>query len=93
VIDVRSAAEFTGPLGPIPGAVNLPLDALQERIAALAPDKERRRVMVCKTDKRSARAAERLRRAGYGRIAVLRGGMEAWNRHGFPTARDNAPAR
>jgi uncharacterized membrane protein YdjX (TVP38/TMEM64 family)/rhodanese-related sulfurtransferase len=92
VIDVRSPAEFTGPLGHIPGAVNLPLDALQERIADLAPDKERPLIMVCKTDKRSAKAAEWLHRAGYGRSAVLRGGMEAWNRHGFPTARDNASA-
>ncbi|HYH20843.1 MAG TPA: VTT domain-containing protein [Azospirillum sp.] len=90
VVDVRSPAEFTGALGHIPGSINLPLDTLQERLGELSSDKERRLVMVCKTDKRSAKAATWLRRAGCGHVAVLRGGMEEWNRLGFPTARENA---
>jgi uncharacterized membrane protein YdjX (TVP38/TMEM64 family)/rhodanese-related sulfurtransferase len=90
VIDVRSPAEFTGPLGHVPGAINLPSDTLQRRIADLPSDKDRRLVVVCKTDKRSAKAAAWLLQAGYGRVAVLCGGMEERNRQGFPTARDHA---
>lgn len=36
--------------------------------------------LLRRTDKRSARAAEMLRGAGFADMAVLRGGMEQWNR-------------
>jgi len=35
--------------------------------------------LVCRTDKRSAKAAELLGAAGFGRVVVLRGGMTLWN--------------
>jgi sterol desaturase/sphingolipid hydroxylase (fatty acid hydroxylase superfamily)/rhodanese-related sulfurtransferase len=87
VIDVRSPAEFTGPLGHIPGAINIPLETVRQRIADVAADKEQRLVLVCKTDKRSVKAAEWLSEAGYGRVAVLRGGMERWSRQRAPHPR------
>ncbi|MCW2242466.1 rhodanese-like domain-containing protein [Azospirillum canadense] len=90
VIDVRSPAEFVGPLGHIPGTINLSLDALQERITDIVPNKERCLSMVYKTDRRSTTAAAWLLQTGYGHVTVLRGGMEEWNRQGFPTVRDHA---
>jgi rhodanese-related sulfurtransferase len=77
VIDVRGPDEFTGPLGHIDAARNIPLDQIPARAAALLGE-QRPLVMVCHTDRRSAAAAEHLRRAGGAEIAVLRGGMVAW---------------
>ena len=85
VLDVRGPDEFTGPLGHIAGARNLPLDALAGSLQdLLAPGQAI--VAVCKTDRRSAAAARLLRDAGATEVSVLRGGMEGWNALGLPTA-------
>ncbi len=77
VIDVRGAAEFTGPLGHIDAARNIPLDQIPTHVADLLSE-QRPLVFVCHTDRRSAAAAEHVRRAGGSAVAVLRGGMVAW---------------
>jgi rhodanese-related sulfurtransferase len=41
-------------------------------------------VLVCRTDKRSAVAAQTLHNAGFTQIHVLRRGMEQWNEAGLP---------
>lgn len=77
VVDVRGPDEFTGPLGHIDSALNLPLDQIPARLVDLM-DEDRPLVLVCHTDRRSSAAADYLRRAGRQDIAVLRGGMTAW---------------
>jgi rhodanese-related sulfurtransferase len=84
VIDVRGRDEFTGPLGHICGACNLPVDTIEERMSELGDLERRPVVLVCRTDRRSAKAAEVLHAAGIADVAVLRGGMEQWNRTGLP---------
>jgi rhodanese-related sulfurtransferase len=84
VVDVRGPDEFTGPLGHIPEARNLPVDELSDRVAELGHLERRPVILVCRTDRRSARAAEILRGVGIADVAVLRGGMEQWNRAGLP---------
>jgi uncharacterized membrane protein YdjX (TVP38/TMEM64 family)/rhodanese-related sulfurtransferase len=79
IVDVRTADEFTGPLGHIARAVNIPVDELPARLVDLTPTPGRMIVVVCRTDRRSARAAAVLRSAGLHPVAVLRGGMERWN--------------
>ncbi len=79
VLDVRGPDEFAGPLGHIDGAVNLPLPDLSTQLDQLAADR-RPVIMVCLTDKRSARAAAELAAAGHRDVAVLRGGMDRWRR-------------
>ena len=88
LIDARGADEFNGPLGHIDGAVNVPVDTIVDGSADLTQWREREIVLVCRTDKRSARAADSLMAAGFPRIAVLRGGMEGWNALGLPVARN-----
>jgi rhodanese-related sulfurtransferase len=83
VIDVRGPDEFTGPLGHIGNAKNIPLDQIPLRAADLLKE-QRPLALVCHTDRRSAAAAEHLRRAGGSEIAVLRGGMVAWRSHAMP---------
>jgi uncharacterized membrane protein YdjX (TVP38/TMEM64 family)/rhodanese-related sulfurtransferase len=84
VIDVRGPDEFMGPLGHIRGACNLPVDTIEERMAELGGLKRRPVILVCRTDRRSATAADVLRVAGFADVAVLRGGMEQWNQASLP---------
>jgi uncharacterized membrane protein YdjX (TVP38/TMEM64 family)/rhodanese-related sulfurtransferase len=81
IIDVRDPDEFAGALGHIPGALNIPIDRLLSRLDQVKAAHGRQIVLVCKTDKRSARAAATLREAGVSSATVLQGGMAAWNMH------------
>ncbi|MBV9248919.1 MAG: rhodanese-like domain-containing protein [Acetobacteraceae bacterium] len=63
----------------------MPLPELTEN----TPDLARRNqpiVVVCKTDRRSARAAAELVAAGLKDVAVLRGGTDGWHDRGLPGA-------
>jgi rhodanese-related sulfurtransferase len=83
VIDVRGPDEFIGPLGHIAEAQNIPLDQIPAQTPGLLGT-NRPLVLVCHTDRRSAAAADHLRRAGGTDIAVLRGGMVAWRSRAAP---------
>ncbi len=91
VIDVRGTEEFNGPLGHIPAARNVPLGDLRARLAELEPARRCGLTLVCRTDKRSVKAADLLRQAGFAEVTVLRGGMEEWNRQGFEVAHHAKP--
>lgn len=81
VIDVRGPDEFTGPLGHIEGARNIPLDVLANETGALLRHAGPI-VFVCHSDRRSSAAAALLRQAGARDVTVLRGGMVAWRAGG-----------
>ena len=83
VIDVRGPDEFTGPLGHIADAMNLPLGELPSRLTEINALRDKPVVLVCRTDKRSTAAAQMLQVAGFSQPSVLRGGMEHWNEAGF----------
>jgi uncharacterized membrane protein YdjX (TVP38/TMEM64 family)/rhodanese-related sulfurtransferase len=92
IVDVREPDEFAGSLGHIPGACNLPLAALVADPNQLARFHDRPIVLVCRTERRSARAAQALAAANLPRVSVLRGGMERWNALGLPIEPDHEPA-
>jgi rhodanese-related sulfurtransferase len=83
LIDVRGPDEFNAPPGHLPGAINIPLPELPSRVAEVVA-RARPIVLVCKTDRRSARAAETLLAAGIPGVAVLRGGTDGWHQQGLP---------
>ncbi len=87
VLDVRPAADFTGELGHIAGAINIPLEELPKRFAELAPDEEHTIVLVCRTDRRSSKAAQLLSQQGFADVHVARMGMTGWNELGYPVQR------
>ncbi len=74
LVDVRQPDEVA--TGTLPGAINIPLDVLPERIGELDP--ARRVVVLCRSGGRSTRAAELLTAAGFGDVVNLAGGMLAW---------------
>jgi rhodanese-related sulfurtransferase len=82
LVDVRQPEEFTAPSGHLPGAINVPLGDLAGRTNDLAARRQSI-VLVCKTDRRSARAAAELRAAGLRDVAVLRGGTDGWRARGL----------
>jgi uncharacterized membrane protein YdjX (TVP38/TMEM64 family)/rhodanese-related sulfurtransferase len=84
LVDVRGPDEFAGPLGHVAGATNLPLDMLPGRLRQALPHPERPVVLMCLTDKRSARAAALLREAGFRDVSVLRGGLKRWREASLP---------
>jgi rhodanese-related sulfurtransferase len=83
LIDVRGPDEFNTPPGHLPGAVNIPLPELSDRVAEVAAH-GRPIVLVCRTDRRSAKAAEMLLSAGLADVAILRGGTDGWHQLGLP---------
>ena len=84
LIDVRTPQEFAE--GHIAGAINVPLDSFDP--ATLPGAQGRDRVLYCRSDRRSAEAAEKLAEAT-GRNAVhLAGGILAWEEAGQEVARD-----
>jgi glyoxylase-like metal-dependent hydrolase (beta-lactamase superfamily II)/rhodanese-related sulfurtransferase len=87
VIDVREPEEFVGPLGHIPGALLVPMDALVRRLPKLAGFSDRDIVVVCRAGARSRTACAILGAAGLARVRNIEGGMLAWADAGLPVQR------
>ena len=85
VLDVRTPEEFAA--GHVPGAINVPHDQLEGRLAELAPLRDKDVVVYCKSGRRSALALEVLGRNGYTRLRHLEGDMPAWEAGG-PAGRE-----
>ncbi len=83
ILDVRRPEAFGGKPQGLPGAIPLVLSPQAQRI----PDADRSRPVLiyclCSGEASSTRAALWLAQAGYTNIAVLQGGMPAWERAGF----------
>ena len=88
VIDVRSAPEYHGDMGHIPGAVNIPVGELADEIEMIKNGKGVQKdapiVTICRTHNRSPRAARMLRDAGFTDVYVLKNGMVGWSRKSLP---------
>jgi uncharacterized membrane protein YdjX (TVP38/TMEM64 family) len=84
VLDVRTSEDFVGEQGHIDGAVNIPVEELQQRMAELGDHLEHPVAIVCRTDKRSAKAALLLTEEGFADVHVVRGGMTKWIEAGLP---------
>jgi len=78
VLDVRTVEDFLGEQGHIAGALNIPLEYLADHIEQLGGDPQCPIAIVCRTDRRSAKAADLLARRGFSNARVVRGGMTAW---------------
>lgn len=84
VLDVRSTDEFTAEQGHITNAVNIPLEELASRLEELSDRLEHPIAIVCRADRRSAKAALLLTKKGFADVHVVKGGMTDWNRKAYP---------
>jgi sulfate permease, SulP family len=82
VIDVREPREYKR--SHIAEAQSIPLSTLLQEGIVIADD--RPLVVVCQTGRRSRHAAGILRSLGYSDIAIVEGGMRAWETAGLLTA-------
>ena len=87
VLDVRTAEDFFGEQGHIVGALNIPVEELQQRMDEIGDYLERPVAVVCRTDKRSAKAARLLAEGGFADVHIVRGGMTKWLDAGLPVVR------
>ncbi len=92
LIDVRAPDEFDGPLGHIPGARNIVLSELAPMLHNFSAMKDMPFVFICKTDRRSAKAAQLFKDAGFRQVLVLRGGMKQWRNEGLAVERATNPS-
>jgi len=89
VIDVRGEAGIQVDPRRIPGALPIPLKALQERRAELPFESGEREIILycsCPNEVSAALAAQALVARGFKRARPLAGGLEAWVEAGHPTA-------
>jgi len=85
LLDVRSEEDYNGEQGHIEGSTLVPLEELPQRVNELSDYIEKTVVMVCRTDRRSAKAAQILAKNGFADVHVLKQGMTEWNKKGFNT--------
>lgn len=83
VVDVREVDEFAA--GHLPEAKNLPLGKLAERLDELEKFKAQPVILCCASGMRSNKACGELKKAGFGRLYNLAGGVDAWVGAGYPT--------
>ena len=81
LVDVRSASEFAA--GHISGAINIPMDQIESRLADLSRGPI---VLICQMGKRAQMTADIIGPCGLD-LTVLEGGTAAWIQQGFPVVR------
>lgn len=74
IVDVRTPSEFEG--SHIPGAINAPMDQIQQTAATW--DKDREIVLYCATGARSANVLAYLEGQGFTKVHNLTQGLVAW---------------
>jgi len=82
VIDVRDESEYSG--GHITNARHIPEKQLDERAKELEKFKAKPLIVCCASGRRSAAAADSLRKQGFADVVALRGGIGAWVQAGMP---------
>ena len=85
LIDVRTPGEYRA--GHIPGAINIPLQDFERRLAELSAYREREVVLYCETGVRASYGARWLASLEFEELRFLDGDMVAWRKAGLPTGR------
>jgi rhodanese-related sulfurtransferase len=82
LVDLSSQQEFEK--GHIPGARHVPMSQFDPESKELAKARELPVALVCRSGQASARAAQRLRKAGFSKVYWLEGGLAAWQQAQMP---------
>ncbi len=82
VVDVCEVEEFAA--GHVGGAKNVPLNQLEDKLAATVKNKTLPLILVCQTGARSARAVAIAKKLGYENTQSMHGGLKAWQTANLP---------
>lgn len=85
LVDVRTPEEYRN--GHVPGAINIPVQELDRRLAELSGYRDTELVLYCETGMRAGYAERMLQQQGFTQIRSLDGDMAAWRRAGLPAER------
>lgn len=91
VIDVRSPDEFRR--DSIPGALSIPLPALDAALARGTVPRQARLIMVCEHGFHAVVAASKAFAQGFDNVASLEGGMAAWRAQGLAVTTNAEPGQ
>ncbi len=90
VVDVRTGSEYAG--GHLPGAVNIPVQALSFQMAAVPVHERSEPVVVyCAHGPRAGLAGFFLRVAGFSEVMHLQGDIRSWREAGYPLTTGSEP--
>lgn len=98
LLDVREPAEFA--VLRIPGSINVPRGVLEqscewdydETVPVLAAERGQEIVVICRSGKRSALAADTMQQMGYTNVVSLKTGVRGWNDFEQPLVDENGKA-
>jgi rhodanese-related sulfurtransferase len=79
LVDVRTEGEVVGQLKMIDGAINIPIQALQERFTELNKFKDKEILVICRTQNRSSASSAFLNEKGF-KTKFVAGGMVEYYR-------------
>jgi rhodanese-related sulfurtransferase len=85
ILDVRTPAEYAK--GHVPGARNISIDELSQRVGEIADHRTEEVVVYCERGPRAERASDLLTDAGFISVRHLEGDMSGWRAAGLPTNR------
>jgi rhodanese-related sulfurtransferase len=85
VLDVRNPDEFAS--GHLPGAKNIPIDELANRLGEIEKSKSHIVITVCQSGVRSGTAVSILNKAGFEQAFSLDGGVAEWKAQSLPTVK------
>lgn len=86
ILDVRTPNEFAD--GHVPGARNISIEELAQRIGEIADHRDQEIVVYCERGPRAQKAADLLADAGFGSVRHLEGDMSGWRNAGLPINQD-----
>jgi len=83
IVDVREKDDWNE--YQIHGAIHIPLSQLKKRLPELEPYKNRPVITQCQAGMRSAQAQLLLKAAGFSKVYLMNGGIQAWHEQGLVT--------
>ena len=84
LLDVRTPEDYVGEQGHVPGSKLIPLEELVQRIEEIDDYLEKPVVTICRTDRKSAKAAQLLAQHGFADVHVAKMGMTDWIKNNYP---------
>jgi rhodanese-related sulfurtransferase len=87
VVDLRTPQEFEGEGGHLAKARNIPLERLPFRLLEISSFRNETFIVYCRDDECGDQGAKLLLEAGFEDGLLIDGGIEAWVKQGFRTAR------